>query len=130
MKDLYNLKEMLCNELEEYGRKGELTAGSLDIVDKLAHTVKNIDKIIEMYEGGEMPEGNSYGMGGYYPDNTGSYARGRGARRDSMGRYSSRGYSMNNYSRGGDMRERIQELMNDAPDDMTRQELQRIMSKL
>ena len=29
----YDLKEMLCKELDEITRKGELTAGSLDTVD-------------------------------------------------------------------------------------------------
>ena len=132
MNELYDLKEMLCKELEDYGRKGELSAGSLDIIDKLAHTVKNIDKIIEMYDGGQSMAmgpnyngGNSYGMGGYYDGN--SYARGRGAyaRRDSMGRYSSAGYS-----RGGDMMDKMQEIINEAPDERTRQDLQRIMDKM
>lgn len=50
MDEIYELKEMLCKELEEYGRKGEMSAGSLEIVDKLAHAVKNLGKIIEMYE--------------------------------------------------------------------------------
>ena len=70
MHDLYNLRDMLCDELKEYGAKSELTAGSLDIVDKLAHALKNLDKIIE----------NDDGYSGYYPD--ASYAR----KRDSMGR--------------------------------------------
>lgn len=53
----------------------------------------------------------------------GSYARGRGrnARRDSMGRYSS-GNEM--------MMEQLQDLMEESPDDRTRQEIQKLMSKL
>ena len=47
MHAIYELKDMLCKELEEYGEKGELTTGSLDVIDKLAHTIKNLDKIIE-----------------------------------------------------------------------------------
>ena len=47
MHAIYDLKETLCKELEEYGSRGELTAGTLDVVDKLAHTIKNLDKIIE-----------------------------------------------------------------------------------
>lgn len=125
MNELYDLKEMLCKELEDYGRKGELTAGSLDVVDKLAHTIKNIDKILEaddpQYSQTGRMMGNSYGMGNMGGYN--SYARGR--RRDSMGRYSSEGYS-----RGGDMMDRLTDLMNDAPDDRTRQEIQRLMDKM
>ena len=96
MHELYELKDMLCKELKEYGEKGELTAGSLDVVDKLAHTIKNIDKIIEAYEEDEGYSSRSYpdGMGdsyarGRYSREGRSYARGRtNARRDRMGRYS------------------------------------------
>lgn len=127
MEELYKLKEMLCKELEEYGGKGELSTGSLDVVDKLAHTIKNLDKIIESYD--EEYSGY-YPM--YYGDNRGnrsyrgSYARGRrNARRDSMGRYSSEGYS-----RHGDMIEQLRELMEDAPDTQTRSEIQRLVTKM
>ncbi len=47
MHKLYKLKETLMEELEAYGAKGEMTAGSLDVVDKLAHAIKNICRIIE-----------------------------------------------------------------------------------
>lgn len=129
MNELNELKEMLCKELKEYGKKGELTAGSLDVVDKLSHSIKNLDKIIEVYEGGGYSNGYSmytYRDGRSYPDGSyndgyGSYAR----RRDSMGRYSREGYS-----RHGDMIADLRELMNDAPDDRTRQEFQRFISKM
>lgn len=129
MNELNELKDMLCKELKEYGKKGELTAGSLDVVDKLTHTIKNLDKIIEVYEGGGYSNGYpmyTYRDGRSYPDGSyndgyGSYAR----RRDSMGRYSREGYS-----RHGDMIADLRELMNDAPDDRTRQEFQRFISKM
>lgn len=120
MHKLYELKDMLCKELEKYGSKNELTAGSLDVVDKLAHAVKNIDKILEAdggeYSGDSMP----YMRGGNR-----SYARGRGqnARRDAMGRYSRDGYSMA-------MADDLKELMQDAPDAQTRQDIQRIVDRL
>ena len=53
MKDLYNLKESLINELSDYGKKGGLTASSLDIIDKLAHAAKNVSKVIECCESDE-----------------------------------------------------------------------------
>ena len=53
----------------------------------------------------------------------GSYRR--SYRRDSMGRYSGEGYS-----RTGDMVDRLRELMADAPDDRTRQEIQRLVTKM
>ena len=45
MKSMYDLRDMLCKELDEISRKGELGAGDLDIVHKLASTIKNLDKI-------------------------------------------------------------------------------------
>ena len=135
MHELYELKEQLMKELEEYGRKGELSTGSLEVVDKLAHTVKNLCKIIESYEdeeGYSMEGGMSYqrGQGGNRGGSRGgmSYARGRGhnARRDSMGRYSSnRGYSYGNE----DMVEQLRDLMEEAPDQV-RSDIQRLITKV
>lgn len=136
MDELYKLKEMLMKELEEYGSKGELSGGSLEVVDKLAHAIKNLCKIIEAYEeeeeysmaggggqgnsyrggqysreGGSYARGGQMGGGGRYSregGGGGSYARGRGrnARRDSMGRYSREG----GYSRVGDAEEYVEQL--------------------
>ena len=125
MHEIYELKDMLCKELEEYGSK-ELTAGSLDVIDKLAHAIKNLGKIIEMddenysgYYGGD----DSYddGMRG------GSYARGRGrnARRDARGRYSSRGYSRATESAVDQLRS----VMEEVPEHM-KSDVQRLISKM
>ena len=46
MKELYDLRDNLCNELKKYAKK-ELTAGSLDVVEKLSHSIKCIDRILE-----------------------------------------------------------------------------------
>lgn len=43
--ELWKLKDMLCNELDEIVRKGELNAGDLDAVHKLTDTIKNVYKI-------------------------------------------------------------------------------------
>lgn len=119
MKELHDLREMLCEELKEYGRKGEISTGSLAAIDTIAHAVKNIDKIID-----------DDGYSGRYADNysgryddgmmRGSYAR----RRDSMGRYSRNGYSMSDFS------EKLRHLMEEAPDDHTRMEIQRLIEKM
>ena len=106
MHELYELKEKLMKELNEYGTQ-ELTAGSLEVVDKLSHAIKNICKIIEAYEMEDEEYSMRDGRGGgtsyrYARDGGGrgnryvrsyeggSYARGRtgNVRRDSMGRYS------------------------------------------
>ena len=93
MHDIYKLKDMLCDELEEYGKKGEITANSLELVDKLAHTVKNLDKIIKSYE--EEEEGYSMNTM-YYDDGMGRTSmRGRG------GSYARGGRGGSSYARGG-----------------------------
>lgn len=96
MAKMEELREMLCEELDKITKKGELSAGSLDVVDKLTHSIKSIDTIIAMGDAGYSSD--DYSIRGN------SYARGRGsnARRDSMGRYSSDNYSM----RGGRSGER------------------------
>ena len=156
MHELYQLKEMLMKELEEYGSKGEMTAGSLEVVDKLAHAIKNLDKIIEAKEEEEYSmEGGSYagggsmayarasrgGQGGGQGGNRGggggqsnargrsyAYARGRGrnARRDSMGRYASEG----GYSGNEEMISELYELMEDSPDEKTRKEFEKFVKKI
>lgn len=141
MHELYELKEKLCKELKHYSNE-EITSNNLSLIDKLSHAVKNIDKIIEKYE---EEEGASYGYGSYEGsyrggrsnrgsyNNGNSYARGRGrnAKRDSMGRYSSTGGSYNDgYSRNADIAAELREMMMDAPDEQTRMEYQRVISKL
>ena len=140
MHELYELKEKLCRELKKYSSE-DVTTNSLEIIDKLSHACKNIDKIIEKYE---EEEGASYGYGSYEGsyrggrsnrggyNNGNSYARGRGrnAKRDSMGRYSSTGGSYDGYSRNADIASELREMMMDAPDEQTRMEYQRVISKL
>ena len=105
MKELYELRDRLCDELKTYGKK-DMSAGSLDVVDKLTHAIKNLDKIIDADEG--------------YSGMDRSYAR----RRDSMGRYS------RNYSYHGDMVHELEKLMDDAPNDSVRNDIQRLINKV
>jgi hypothetical protein len=103
MHEMYELKDMLCDELAKITKKGELSAGSLDAVDKLTHSIKSIDTIIAMDEYSEddgMSYGDSYARGENRGGNRGrSYARGRN--RDSMGRYTRGGSYRGSYARGG-----------------------------
>lgn len=134
MDALYDLKDKLCQELEEYGDK-ELSAGSLSTIDSLAHTIKNLDKIIEKYEeddySGAYDDGNMnrnmngtsrrYSMRRYSEARGDGRGRGRNARRDSMGRYSSDNRMMV---------EELRDLMNDAPDERTKMEFKRFIEKM
>jgi len=137
MHELYELKEMLMDELKEYGSKKDMSTGSLDVVDKLSHTIKNLCKIIEDMEDEQysmanedmMRAGQSYRRGDNRSYRGNSYARGRGrnARRDSMGRYSSEG----GYSQAmDDMADELRSLMEDAPDERTKQEFQKFIKKI
>ena len=136
----------LCGELMDELRKvnekirkgGGMSAGDLEAVDKLAHSIKSIKTTIAMMEADEdgysgyMPRWYPYsyadGMGGNMGGGN-SYARGRGsnAKRDSMGRYSSRGYS---YADGLDsMIEEMRGMMSDLPAEK-QQKVQRIISEM
>ena len=137
MHKIVELKEKLIEELEEYGNKGELSMGDLDTIDKLAHATKNLCKIIKSAEEEEYSREDGSYRGSYEGayDNGGSYengsyrgrsysmrrGRGPGARRDSMGRYS---------SDNGQMVNELRELMADAPDERTRSEFQKFIQKM
>ena len=110
MEYVEKIKKMLCKELDEYAMKQKLTGGDLDMIWKLTDTVKNLDKIsmLEEDEDGYSEarggiRGGRHHMGGssYDDDMMYSERRGRGkyAKRDSMGRYSSDdGMSYGHYS--------------------------------
>lgn len=122
MHELYELKEKLMDELKEHGSK-DLSAGSLEIVDKLTHTIKNLCKIIEDceadgYSGYYPMYRGSYNDGGSYTDGR-SYRRSYAQRRDAMGRYSRDGLA-----------DKLRDLAEDAPDERTRMEIQRLVEKM
>lgn len=147
MHTYYELKDMLKKELDQIVKKGELSAGSLETIDKLLNSIKNACKIT-MYE--EYKEdGYSYADSDMDMSNY-SYARGRGsnARRDSMGRYSSEGGYSNarngrdgrgGYSRrsgysyaDGEKEEKIElirDMMQEVSSDEERRALQKIMRR-
>ena len=140
--DLEEMCEVLADELNKTNEKleksgGQMSAGDLEYVNKLTHSIKSIKTTMAMieaeddgysnnmsYEDGRSYR-NSYNRGGSYRGS--SYARGRGsnARRDSRGRYSSRGYSMDD-----GMIMELKELMQEAPDENTRKEFQKFISKM
>lgn len=112
-KNLYDLREMLCEELDEYNRdaKNGLNERVLDTVHKLTDTIKNIDKIM-MLEDGDYSR-----TGEWEADMRGSYGRTENYNRGNS--YANRGrhYVRGHYSRG-DGRERmisdIENMMQDA----------------
>ena len=113
MKELYELKERLVDELKDYGKK-DLSSSNLQYIDTLAHAAKNVCKITEASD-----EGHS----GYY-DDTRAY---RGYSRNHP--YSYRRDGMGRYSRDG-LADKLRELMDEAPDDNTRMEIKRLVDKM
>lgn len=119
MDALYDIREMLCKELDEIARKGEMSAGDLEAVHKLTDTIKNIDKI-------ERLEDSEYSRDGdWAADIRGTYGRGSSYRRhrDSMGRYA-RGDAKEH------MRNQLRDMMRDADDDKAREAIRRCMEQL
>ena len=99
MEYIEKLKKKACKELEDYADRPKLSMQDWEAIHMLTDTEKNLDKI-EMLEDGDSYYG--YSEMREYPYMGGSsYARGRGryAKRDSMGRYSSEdGSSYDDYS--------------------------------
>lgn len=136
VKDLHELCETLSREIGEANEKirtagGKLSAGDLEYIDKLTHALKSVKATIAMME--------EEGYSGYYPYMGSSYADGNmgGASNRSYrgsyargGRSYRRGYSREGYSRDGGMVEELRELMQDAPDERTRQEFKRFIEKI
>lgn len=114
-KNLYHLRDMLCDELDEYNRdaKGGMSEHDLDTVHKLTDTIKNIDKIMMLEDGdySRTGEWEADMRGTYGRDGNDSYNRGSS--------YTRRGshYVRGHYSRT-DGRERmisgIEDMMKDA----------------
>ena len=131
MHELYELKDRLCDELTKYAGQG-ISAGTLEVVDKLTHTIKNLDKIIDKKEeeeySGTYPYARDTMTGRSYRDGMYAYTRGRGrnAKRDSMGRYASEG----GYSRNEEMVSKLYAMMNEAPDENTRREIENVARKI
>lgn len=120
--EIYQMKEDYIREILKLYREHGITKESIAMLDMMIHSAKNLCKIVESDEDYSMA--NSYDM--YSGRN--SYARGRGsnARRDSMGRYSSRG----NYSTHDDVKAELYDLMNRTSDESTRRELQDMANRM
>ena len=143
MHKLYELKEKLMRELEDYSENGKFSKEDVEAIkyitsaiDHICNIVEDADEEYSMAMDGGMPyDGGSYAEGGRDGNRGGrsyrSYAggrsnargRGRNARRDSMGRYSSDGYSY-------DFKMDLEELMRDAPNERVKMKMREIMQEM
>ena len=103
MHKLVELKETLCKELEEYAKRGSnLDIQSLSTIDTLAHAIKNIEKIINYGEGAKNVEQQSSTGWSTKRDKYNYYA-------DTMGSF--------------------EKLIENAPDEQTKNELMKMRDK-
>ena len=142
IKELGEMKETIANEIAEANQRirqsgGDLNAGDVEIIDKLAHSMKSLITACAMLEAEEDDGGYSgryyYGEGrGYsgrerrngYSGNYGGYSR------ENRGRYSNREGRNGGYSRDDGMMDRLREMMDEAPDEQTRMEIKRMMDRM
>lgn len=128
MEKLYDLKDKLCEELEEIARKPDMGPGDLELIHKLTDTIKNIDKLclLEDEDGYSQDDGRDadggYGRGVSYARGRGGRRGGRNTRRDSMGRYS-------RDDGRSEMMEHIEAAL-DAANDKDREAIKRFMRQL
>ena len=93
LKYIDDIKQVLEKEIDKISKSGDVSVSTLEKLHKLTDTYKNFCKIEMLSEDEETEGGSSYRRG-----------RGRYAKRDSMGRYSSEdGYSERGMSYDDDM---------------------------
>ena len=94
MQTIKDFGEMLTKQIEKINKKGDISPDELQRMDKAIDIIKDISVICAMEEYGNNPEEEMYSSMGYYGRNSRTpYMGGYSGARDSMGRYSSRGYS-------------------------------------
>jgi hypothetical protein len=147
LKEVYDLKETVGHKIAQANKKikangGDIANDDVEIIDKLTHSLKSLVTTCAMleaedddggYSGRYMPTWNpgiSYGRdrrdGGNSYENRDGYSGNRGGY--SRNRYSRE--NRNGYSRTGEMSEQLRQMMEEAPDDMTRMEIKKLMDKM
>lgn len=143
LKEVYDLKETVGHKIAQANKKikangGEIANDDVEIIDKLTHSLKSLVTTCAMleaedddgYSGRYMPTwnpgvtyrrdgGNSYDNRDGYSGNRGGYSRNRYSREN-----------RNGYSRTGEMSDQLRQMMEEAPDDMTRMEIKKLMDKM
>lgn len=130
-----NLKNKLWEELDEIDRKDEIGPGDLELAHKLTDTIKNIDKICALEEGGDYSsavDGMDYGRGSSYANRGKHYVRGHYSRDGGRDGYSMRRDSRGRYSRDdgrSEMMEHLEQAWDSAPE-QDRETIKRFMRQL
>lgn len=124
--DLEELCETVGKKLKEANDKirmsnGDLSGGDLEYVDKLTHALKSIKTTMAMMDAEDGHSGRMYDERDY----SGRDYSGRG-----YSRYSRRGYMPRYSGDNSEMVEQLRNLMEDAPDDRTRMEFKKFITKV
>jgi len=148
IKELYEAKETVGNEIGDLNKKirnngGKITGADVDMLDKLTHSMKSLATTCAMleaeeegYSGHYMPmpaygysrNGNGYsGYGNGYSRNGNGYSGNGGGYSRRYSRESRDGYG---YSGKGDMTDQLRQMMDEAPDELTRREIQKLMERM
>ena len=130
VKELTTMCETLFKEIADMNKKienanGKMSAGDLEAIQKLMHSVKSAKTSLAMIE---AEEGSSNDDGTKYNSNRGrrmSYGMPYYGYMPSYGYRTERGYS-----RHGDFVDDLQEVMMDAPNDNVRREIQKLIDKV
>lgn len=143
MKRLYELREILCDELDKMTgeiAKGKMSQSHLEMAQKLTDTIKNIDKICMLEENGGYSQAGrwearidgEYGRRNSYDYNDGnSQARGGNCRGDGYGndRMSyRRGYSRDDAKE--EMMDKLEDLMYETGDGKTKEAIKKCLDNL
>lgn len=139
MQTYYDIKKMLCKELDEARDKGRIKdMDDLRTIDMITHAIKSISTIIAMEESGYEGKSGHYPMPAFMYSNRSfddqSYDdRSMAQRRNAMGQFSRDtgydSYSMRR-SRENGMTEELRELMERAKDEETRMKFKRFIMDL
>lgn len=124
----YNeVKELLCDELDEYGKKTELTKEKLHEIYEITSAIVMLKSLIEdeEMEEGQSFRGMSYGQINWNGRN--SYMRGRDAQ---TGRYMSRDNGMSHRAAEEDAVARLQDILANTEDMRIRKAVTKAMETI
>ena len=152
IKELYDMEETVGQKIAEANKKIRKAGGTMDIsdieiVDKLSHSIKCLVTACAMLEAKEKGYSNDRMPTGpvYYPGTTTGYAGSREEYRDdgysresrdgsgNNGGYSRNGHSRenrNSYGYSRDMTDQLRQMMDEAPDEVTRMEIKKLVDKM
>lgn len=140
MNVLEEIKEKLYDELECIAAEEQMTKTSLDIIDKLTHSIKSIETVLAMedYDDGYSQRYNSRYDDGYSYRSNGGRSSYRGSRNMNNGGRNGMSYNDGRYYRGRysredskeKMLEKLEEYMNDTESDKVKDSIRKVINQI